>query len=416
MQFLPSTWAAVAVDGDADGRRDVQDIDDASLGSAVYLCADHGDLATRGGPARRAAPLQPQPGLRRPGDGDRPRLPHQRPALPSSDINVRPVVRHDPAGTRRRRPPPPAPSPCGTTPAAHRPRPPSPSAPRPGDRRPDPRRPRRSRRPTPTHDPAADTPPTPAPDAAQPPVDPTAHPTAHRPTRPGDPTEPPVHPRPAADRARRPDPRPGAGLRRRLGDLRRRPRGRLVGRSRQPCRPDPVPGRPGRRAARRPRPGRVRRAGWRVTQDHVDDSYASSPTRHRSLVRTGEVMGRVTRHASPRVRRTPTRPWTALTVAPHRRSPPPALGRDVAVLTAWLLLGASLLLVVAAGVFVAAEFSFVTVDRSKVARAAERGRRARPPACSRRCARCPPSCPAPRSASRSPTWRSASWPSRRSRG
>src|ERR1700712_5570226 len=56
MQFLPSTWAAVAVDGDADGRRDVQDIDDASLGSAVYLCADHGDLATRAG--RQAAVLR----------------------------------------------------------------------------------------------------------------------------------------------------------------------------------------------------------------------------------------------------------------------------------------------------------------------------------------------------------------------
>jgi hypothetical protein len=49
MQFLPSTWAAVAVDGDDDGRRDVQDIDDASLGSAVYLCADHDDLSTRAG-------------------------------------------------------------------------------------------------------------------------------------------------------------------------------------------------------------------------------------------------------------------------------------------------------------------------------------------------------------------------------
>jgi len=35
MQFLPSTWAAVAVDGDDDGQRDVQDIDDAALASAV---------------------------------------------------------------------------------------------------------------------------------------------------------------------------------------------------------------------------------------------------------------------------------------------------------------------------------------------------------------------------------------------
>jgi len=49
MQFLPSTWAAVAVDGDSDGRRDVQDINDASLGSAVYLCADHDDLSTKAG-------------------------------------------------------------------------------------------------------------------------------------------------------------------------------------------------------------------------------------------------------------------------------------------------------------------------------------------------------------------------------
>jgi CBS domain containing-hemolysin-like protein len=43
------------------------------------------------------------------------------------------------------------------------------------------------------------------------------------------------------------------------------------------------------------------------------------------------------------------------------------------VLTSWLLLGGSVLLVFAAGVFVAAEFSFVTVDRSRVARAAESG-------------------------------------------
>jgi hypothetical protein len=49
MQFLPSTWAAVAVDGDNNGRRDVQDIDDASLGSAVYLCANHDDLGTKAG-------------------------------------------------------------------------------------------------------------------------------------------------------------------------------------------------------------------------------------------------------------------------------------------------------------------------------------------------------------------------------
>jgi CBS domain containing-hemolysin-like protein len=43
------------------------------------------------------------------------------------------------------------------------------------------------------------------------------------------------------------------------------------------------------------------------------------------------------------------------------------------VLTAWLLLGASVLLVIAAGAFVAAEFSFVTVDRTKVQADAEQG-------------------------------------------
>ena len=42
-------------------------------------------------------------------------------------------------------------------------------------------------------------------------------------------------------------------------------------------------------------------------------------------------------------------------------------------MTEWLLLAASLLLVLACGVFVAAEFSFVTVDRSEVDRAAAAG-------------------------------------------
>jgi membrane-bound lytic murein transglycosylase B len=53
MQLIPSTWAVVAVDGDADGVRDPQDIDDASLAAAVYLCAWHDDLSTDGG--RRTA-------------------------------------------------------------------------------------------------------------------------------------------------------------------------------------------------------------------------------------------------------------------------------------------------------------------------------------------------------------------------
>ncbi len=49
MQFIPSTWAVVGVDGDGDGERNPQDIDDAALATAVYLCSGDEDLATRAG-------------------------------------------------------------------------------------------------------------------------------------------------------------------------------------------------------------------------------------------------------------------------------------------------------------------------------------------------------------------------------
>jgi Transglycosylase SLT domain len=53
MQFIPGTWAFVAVDGDGDGRKDPHDIDDASLAAGVYLCAGNSDLRTEAG--QRAA-------------------------------------------------------------------------------------------------------------------------------------------------------------------------------------------------------------------------------------------------------------------------------------------------------------------------------------------------------------------------
>ncbi len=53
MQFIPSTWTVVGVDGDGDGRRDPQDVDDAALGTAVYLCSGSEDLSTTAG--QRAA-------------------------------------------------------------------------------------------------------------------------------------------------------------------------------------------------------------------------------------------------------------------------------------------------------------------------------------------------------------------------
>ncbi len=49
MQFIPSTWAVVGVDADGDGERDPQDIDDAALATAVYLCSGSDDLSTVGG-------------------------------------------------------------------------------------------------------------------------------------------------------------------------------------------------------------------------------------------------------------------------------------------------------------------------------------------------------------------------------
>lgn len=53
MQFIPSTWSVVGVDADGDGDRNPQDIDDAALASAVYLCSGDDDLSETSG--QRAA-------------------------------------------------------------------------------------------------------------------------------------------------------------------------------------------------------------------------------------------------------------------------------------------------------------------------------------------------------------------------
>ena len=46
MQFLPGTWATFGADGNGDGVRDPQQIDDAALASAGYLCAGDRDTST----------------------------------------------------------------------------------------------------------------------------------------------------------------------------------------------------------------------------------------------------------------------------------------------------------------------------------------------------------------------------------
>lgn len=44
MQFLPSTWAQVGQDGNKDGVKDINQIDDAALAAAMHLCKVGGDL------------------------------------------------------------------------------------------------------------------------------------------------------------------------------------------------------------------------------------------------------------------------------------------------------------------------------------------------------------------------------------
>lgn len=44
MQFIPSTWAATAQDGNRDGNTDINQIDDAALTAASHLCDVGGDL------------------------------------------------------------------------------------------------------------------------------------------------------------------------------------------------------------------------------------------------------------------------------------------------------------------------------------------------------------------------------------
>lgn len=52
MQFLPSTWALYGADGNGDGKKDPNNIFDAALAAADYLCAGGGDMAN---PAQETA-------------------------------------------------------------------------------------------------------------------------------------------------------------------------------------------------------------------------------------------------------------------------------------------------------------------------------------------------------------------------
>ncbi len=52
MQFIPSTWATAGVDGDGDGVADPNDLDDAALAAAGYLCPPSGSIGDEAGMRR----------------------------------------------------------------------------------------------------------------------------------------------------------------------------------------------------------------------------------------------------------------------------------------------------------------------------------------------------------------------------
>jgi membrane-bound lytic murein transglycosylase B len=49
MQFIPTTWSRWGSDGDGDGRRDPQDVDDAAFAAGRYLCGAGKALGSRDG-------------------------------------------------------------------------------------------------------------------------------------------------------------------------------------------------------------------------------------------------------------------------------------------------------------------------------------------------------------------------------
>ncbi len=67
MQFIPSTWASYASDGNDDGITDPQNLYDAAHAAARYLCTAGGDLSAPAGRHRAIFALQPQRALRQQG-------------------------------------------------------------------------------------------------------------------------------------------------------------------------------------------------------------------------------------------------------------------------------------------------------------------------------------------------------------
>jgi Transglycosylase SLT domain len=177
MQFIPSTWRSVGVDGNGDGRRDPNNLFDAAYGAARYLC--EGDADLRNADARARA-------VRRYNNADE----YVRVVLNLADMYETGAVQRLPAiGLPPMEPtPPPRPSPgpppipdgpIGPTPG---PEGPSAPAPRPAPPRPVP----------PAANPAPPAPPRPAPNPPAPTPSPST--TAPPPTTTAPPPPPPTAP------------------------------------------------------------------------------------------------------------------------------------------------------------------------------------------------------------------------------
>jgi Transglycosylase SLT domain len=156
MQFIPSTWRAIGVDGNGDGRRDPDNIFDAAYGAARYLC--DGDADLRDAAARAQA-------VRRYNNADE----YVRVVLNLADMYETGAVERLPAiGLPPMEPPaPPRPSP-GPPPAAAPERPRGPTSggsagPAPRPPAPSPPAPRPAPNPAPTTAPPTTAPPTTAP-------------------------------------------------------------------------------------------------------------------------------------------------------------------------------------------------------------------------------------------------------------
>ncbi|GAA1482508.1 lytic murein transglycosylase [Gordonia sinesedis] len=63
MQILPSRWEQFATDADNDGKADPDNIDDATLTAARFLCASGGDLRQSDGWARAVSQFNSTPGF-----------------------------------------------------------------------------------------------------------------------------------------------------------------------------------------------------------------------------------------------------------------------------------------------------------------------------------------------------------------